>query len=113
MARPTGCPLGLSQNTVVSRWLVTPIASVGSGDMRRVSTPNCQVTEAIPLFSHQKPIDNLTRDQRHQHLRFARAILQAHQPHNSIQQIDIHRADIDSTDIALAWQRGMTCLFHH
>ena len=70
------------------------------------------MTESAALLSHQEPVDNFPRDQRHEDLRFGRGIQKPDEPHEGVQQVPIQRADVDGPHISMISRRGVTGLNH-
>ena len=64
------------------------------------------------MLSRQKPVDNFPRDQRHEDPRFGRRIQEPDEPHYSVQQVRIQRADIHGPHVSMAWRRRVTGLNH-
>ena len=75
-----------------------------SGNVGRVAPQDRQVTEPATLLSHQEPVDDFPRDQRHEDRRFGRGIQEPDEPHDGVQQVHIQRADIDGPHISMVWR---------
>ena len=75
-----------------------------------VAPRNRQVAESVPLFSHQKAIDDFSRHQRQEHPCFERRIHQPDKPQEGVQQVPIQEADIDGPYIHVRFGLRVTNL---
>ncbi len=83
-----------------------------SGDVGGVAPQDRKVTEPGTLLSHQEPVDNFPRDQRHEDPRFGRGVQEPDEPHEGVQQVPIQRADGDGPHISMISRRGVTGFDH-
>ena len=97
-----------SRDLLDAKWLVEVLTESldRSGDVGGVAPQDRQVTEPATLLSHQEPVDNFPRDQRHEHPRFGRGIQEPDEPHYGVQQVRIQWADIDGPHISMACVGG-------
>src|SRR2546427_4815864 len=97
----------LSRDILDAQWLVEVLTESPDrpGDVGGVAPQDRKVTEPRTLLSHQEPVDNFPRDQRHEDPRFGRGIQEPDEPHYGVQQVRIQRADIHGPHISMAWRR--------
>src|SRR5206468_6334258 len=69
---PTRRSSDLARESLDAQWLVEVLTESfdRSGDVGGVAPQDRQVTEPATLLSHQEPVDNFPRDQRHKDPRF-------------------------------------------
>ena len=72
------------------------------GDGGGVAPQDRQVTEPGALPSSQETIDDFPRDQRQEDRRFGRSVQEPCEPHDSVQQMHIQRADVDGPRVSMA-----------
>ena len=73
----------------------------GSGNVVGVTALDRDVTEPVSLLTHQEPVDDFPCDQRREERRFGGGIQEPDEPHDSVQQAGVQRADVNGPHIGM------------